>query len=511
MKYIFSIFLILIFVTEHFYPITKSNLLSSQTNKNEHNICISACDFPIESSDNNAVNDIWEILKNELSWNTYNNKVEVQNEIKRINNHGSWYFGYLSAKSRPYIHYVIQELKRRNLPLELALLPFIESNYDPNAFSHGSAAGFWQIIPGTARQYGVPINSWYDGRRDIVLSTNAALDYLTRLHKFFNGDWLLAIAAYNAGEGTVSYVQKRNATWGKNTDFWSLNLPHETKQYVPRFLALIHIIKNSNSLGIDLPELKNEEQFKISYWPTQIDLTALADILNISLKEIYKLNPGFNYWQSPPDGPHQILIPVENDNYMNELINDLPNHKIQWIHYKIRSGDCLSKIAKRYSTTISLIKKVNRLSTNRIIVNDDLLIPKVVDDTINNDNHEPHYTEYKIKRGDSLWDLSKTFNVSIDKIAIWNNINKEDFLKIGNTIKLYICENQHDISRPETIQKVAYHVKNGDSLIRIANRFNVSVSELVAWNLNVKKQPELIYPGQYLVIYVDITQQHFDA
>ena len=509
MKYIFSIFLILIFVTEHFYPITKSNLVSSQTNKNEHNICISACDFPIEISDNNAVNDIWEILKNELSWNTYNNKVEVQNEIKRINNHGSWYFGYLSAKSRPYIHYVIQELKKRNLPVELALLPFIESNYDPNAFSHGSAAGFWQIIPGTARQYGVPINSWYDGRRDIVLSTNAALDYLTRLHKFFNGDWLLAIAAYNAGEGTVSYLQKRNDTWGVNTDFWSLNLPRETKQYVPRFLALIHIIKNSNSLGIDLPELKNEEQFRISYWPTQIDLTALADILNISLKEIYKLNPGFNYWQSPPDGPHQILIPVENANYMNELINDLPNNKIQWIHYKIRSGDCLSKIAKRYSTSISLIKKVNRLSTNRIIVNDDLLIPKVVDDTINDD--EPHYTEYKIKRGDSLWDLSKTFNVSIDKIAIWNDINKEDFLKIGNTIKLYICENQHDISRPETIQKVAYHVKNGDSLIRIANRFNVSVSELVAWNLNVKKQPELIYPGQYLVIYVDITQQHFDA
>ena len=120
MKYIFSIFLILIFVTEHFYPITKSNLVSSQTNKNEHNICVSACDFPIESSDNNAVNDIWEILKNKLSWNTYNNKVEVQNEIKRINNHGSWYFGYLSAKSRPYIHYVIQELKRRNLPLEIA-------------------------------------------------------------------------------------------------------------------------------------------------------------------------------------------------------------------------------------------------------------------------------------------------------------------------------------------------------------------------------------------------------
>jgi membrane-bound lytic murein transglycosylase D len=289
-------------------------------------------------------------------------------------------------------------------------------------------------------------------------------------------------------------------------------LPHETKQYVPKFLALIHIIKNSNSLGIDLPELINEEQFRISYWPTQIDLTALADILNITLKEIYKLNPGFNYWESPPDGPHQILTPIKNYNYMNELINELPiNKNIQWIHYRIRSGDCLSKIAKTYSTSVSIIKKVNKLSTNRIIVNHELLIPKVVNDTNNNNPHEPHYTEYKIKNGDSLWDLSKTFNVPIDMIAMWNDIGKQDYLKIGKTIKLYVCENQNNISRPETIQKVAYHVKNGDSLVRIANRFNVSVSELVTWNRKVKKQPELIYPGQYLVIYVDITQQHFDA
>jgi membrane-bound lytic murein transglycosylase D len=512
MKYIFSIFLILIFVTEHFYPITKSNAVAQEKIIIKDNICLSACDFPLESSDNKIVNDIWEIFKNELSWNTYNNKTEVQNEINRINNHGAWYFNHLSEQARPYLHYVIQEIKSRKLPIELALLPFIESNYDPNAFSHGSAAGFWQIIPSTARQYGVPINSWYDGRRDIVLSTNAALDYLTHLHKYFDGDWLLAIAAYNAGEGTVSYLQKRNATWGKNTDFWSLNLPHETKQYVPKFLALIHIIKNSNSLGIDLPELINEEQFRISYWPTQIDLTALADILNITLKEIYKLNPGFNYWESPPDGPHQILTPIKNYNYMNELINELPiNKNIQWFHYRIRSGDCLSKIAKTYSTSVSIIKKVNKLSTNRIIVNHELLIPKVVNDTNNNNPHEPHYTEYKIKNGDSLWDLSKTFNVPIDMIAMWNDIGKQDYLKIGKTIKLYVCENQNNISRPETIQKVAYHVKNGDSLVRIANRFNVSVSELVTWNRKVKKQPELIYPGQYLVIYVDITQQHFDA
>ena len=510
MKYIFSLFLVLLFVTEHYYPVTRSILNNQKIIINKDSICLSACDLTIESSDKNISNDIWVMFKNELSWNTYNNKSKVQNEINRINNHGSWYYNYLSEQAKPYLHYVIQEIKNRKLPIELALLPFIESNYDPNAFSHGSAAGFWQMIPSTARQYGVPINSWYDGRRDIVLSTNAALDYLTRLHKYFDGDWLLAIAAYNAGEGTVSYFQKRNAAWGKNTDFWSLNLPRETKQYVPRFLALIHIIKNSSTLGIDLPELINEEQFKISYWPTQIDLTALADILNMSIKEIYKLNPGFNDWQSPPDGPHQILIPIKHSNYINGLISELPiNNNIQWVHYRIKSGDCLSKIAKTHSTSVSIIKKVNKLSNDKIIVNHELLIPKIVINS--NDNHEPHYTEYKIKSGDSLWDLSKTFNVSLDNIALWNNISKEDYLKIDNTIKLYTCKNQHDVSRPETIQKVAYNVKNGDSLVRIANRFNVSVSELVSWNRKVKNQPGLIYPGQYLIIYVDITQQHFDA
>ena len=164
-----------------------------------------------------------------------------------------------------------------------------------------------------------------------------------------------------------------------------------------------------------------------------------------------------------------------------------------------------------YSTSIPLIKKVNKLSSNKIIIDNELLIPKVIKNSDSDSDYEPHYTEHKIKRGDSLWDLSKTYNVSIDKISLWNDINKEEFLKIGATIKLYLCENHHDISRPETIQKVAYHVKNGDSLVRIANRFNVSVSELVGWNRKVKKQPELIYPGQYLIIYVDITQQHFDA
>ena len=182
-------------------------------------------------------------------------------------------------------------------------------------------------------------------------------------------------------------------------------MPHETKQYVPRFLALIHIIKNSGALGIDLPELKNEEQFNITYWPTQIDLTALADILNITLKEIYKLNPGFNYWQSPPDGPHQILIPIKHSNYMSELINELPiNNKIQWIHYRIRSGDCLSKIAKMYSTSVSIIKKVNRLTTNRIIVDHELLIPKAVNNS--NDNHHTTNSRHNSTMPASIFETS---------------------------------------------------------------------------------------------------------
>jgi len=185
---------------------------------------------------------------------------------------------------------------------------------------------------------------------------------------------------------------------------------------------------------------------------------------------------------------------------------------IQWVHYKINNGDCLSKIAKNYSTSVALIKTVNKLSSNTIIAGEQLLVPKITSgSTLPENGHDPHYTEYKIKPGDSLWDLSKEFEVTIDELAVWNKLNKKDYLKIDQTIKLFQCENKPDVSRPETIQKVAYHVRNGDSLGRIANRFNVSVAELVNWNKKVKKQSSLIHPGQYLIIYVDITQQYFDA
>ena len=513
MKYIFSLFLVIIFLTEHFFPLTKTADVLIKVVDNENAICYSACDIDPLIIEPVQHTNLWQHLKENLSWNTYSKDKTVQHEIERIKNHGSWYFNYLSHQASPFIHYVTIELEKRGLPLELALLPYIESNYDPYAFSHGSAAGFWQMIPSTARQYGVAINSWYDGRRDIVFSTQAALDYLTHLHKRFDGDWLLAIAAYNAGEGTVSYVQRRNAAWGKNTDFWSLSLPQETKQYVPRLLALIHVIENSSSLGIRLPELPNREKFTIVNWPTQIDLTALADIMDLQLVDIYKLNPGFNFWQSAPDGPHQFLVPVENELLMNALIADLPTEgSIQWVHYKINNGDCLSKIAKNYSTSVALIKTVNKLLSNTIIAGEQLLVPKITSgSTLPENGHDPHYTEYKIKPGDSLWDLSKEFEVTIDELAVWNNLNKKDYLKIDQTIKLFQCENKPDVSRPETIQKVAYHVRNGDSLGRIANRFNVSVAELVNWNKKVKKQSSLIHPGQYLIIYVDITQQYFDA
>ncbi len=513
MKYIFSLFLVIIFLTEHFSPLTRTADLLIKVVDNEAALCYSACDVDPLITEPEPQTDLWQHVKENISWNTYYKDKTVQQEIERIKNHGSWYFNFLSHQASPYIHYVTTELEKRGLPLELALLPFIESNYDPYAFSHGSAAGFWQMIPSTARQYGVPINSWYDGRRDIVFSTQAALDYLTYLHKRFDGDWLLAIAAYNAGEGTVSYVQRRNAAWGKGTDFWSLSLPRETKQYVPRLLALIHVIDNSSSLGIRLPELPNSARFTIVNWPTQIDLTALADIMDLQLEDIYQLNPGFNFWQSAPDGPHQLLIPVENESLMNALIADLPtDESIQWVHYKINSGDCLSKIAKNYSTSVVLIKAVNKLSSNTIIAGEQLLVPKISPGSVlPTDEHDPHYTEYKIKRGDSLWDLSKEFEVTIDELAVWNNMKTKDYLKIDQTIKLFQCENRPDVSRPETIQKVAYHVRNGDSLGRIANRFNVSVTELVNWNKKVKKQSSLIHPGQHLIIYVDITQQYFDA
>jgi len=235
----------------------------------------------------------------------------------RIAKHRKWFLEHpqhlktISKRAEPFLYLIVEELERRNLPLELALLPVVESAFDPFAYSHGSASGMWQFVPGTAKRFGLEQNWWYDGRRDVLASTSAALTYMEYLNRRFKGDWLHALASYNSGEGRVERSIKRNQRASLPTDFWSLSLPKETEAYVPKLLALADILQNPEKYNVTLPVIDNEPAIQQVDVNSQIDLALAADLAGMDVAQLQRLNPGFNQWATAPDGPHTLLIPMK--------------------------------------------------------------------------------------------------------------------------------------------------------------------------------------------------------
>jgi len=218
----------------------------------------------------------------------------------------------IATKAAPYLYLIVEELEKRKMPTELALVPFVESAFEPRATSPKKAAGIWQFIPSTGRQYGLKQDGFYDGRRDIVASTKAALDYLSFLHAEFDNNWMLALAAYNAGEGTVHRAIKRNLRAGKQISFWDLKLPAETSRYVPQILALAEVIGNPEKHDISLTSIQNRPYLTAVDPGKAIDFAKVAKLAEINVKEIRRLNPGYRRPSTHPKGPRELLLPVEN-------------------------------------------------------------------------------------------------------------------------------------------------------------------------------------------------------
>ena len=261
------------------------------------------------------------------------------------------YIRRVVKRAEPYIYYIYQQAKHRNIPAELVLLPIVESAFDPFAYSHGRASGIWQFIPGTGKAYGLKQTWWYDGRRDVKASTDAAFNYLTKLSSQFGGDWLLALAAYNSGGGTVRKAIRYNKKRGRPTDFWSLKLPKETQAYVPKLIAISQIFKAPEKYGITLPTIPNTPQVAIAYTDSQIDMAQAATLAGLSTDELYTLNPGFNRWATDPDGPHSLLLPIEKAEAFTVGLAKLPKkERVTWSRYKIKTGDSLISIAKANKT-----------------------------------------------------------------------------------------------------------------------------------------------------------------
>ena len=456
--------------------------------------------------------DIWARMRRQFTISrSHSSRIQRQADWFRRNHD---YFDRVAERSRDYLPYIVREAERRGLPLELALLPVVESAFQPFAYSPARASGLWQFIPSTARLYGLRINWWYDGRRDLIAATEAAFDYLEKLHRDFDGDWLLAVAAYNWGEGNLRRALAHNRKNGKPLDFWSLKVPRETRTYVPRWLAVCDIVARPEHYGMTLRYVPDEVGFRLVELDHQIDLTLAAELADISLDRLYRLNAGYRRWATEPQGPHQLLIPASNAGAFTQRVASLsPEHQVMWQHHEVVAGDTLSAIAARYRTSVDALTHHNRLNGTLIRVGDHLLVPE---GPTGLDTHalssevrrglslaqrggeRIRARRHRVKKGESLWLIARRYGVPLADLVSWNRLDPEAWLMPGQALELRESPGSSVPATTASAKRESgrYVVRNGDSLWLIARRYGVSVDDLVAWN---RLDPDgWLMPGQAL-------------
>lgn len=411
------------------------------------------------------------------------------------------------SRADQYLYYIVTELERRGMPLELALLPVVESAFEPYAYSRASASGLWQFIPGTGSKYGLKQDWWYDGRRDIVESTRAALDYLQALHDEFDGDWLLAIAAYNCGEALVERAVEMNRAAGRPVTFWELWLPRETRAYVPKLLAMKRLVRDPEAYGLAFSPIPNLPYFARVSTSGQISIKVAAEIAGVSSEEIYELNPAFHRWATDPTGPHYLLLPVDAAEVFSENIAQLSaDQRLGATHYDVRRGDSIASVARQFHTTVNVIRELNDMPTGGISVGDDLIVPGAVPELpakvvlaaarVDGHGHVGRAHVQVVRHGDSLYAIARRNGIDVHTLAALNGMHPDDPLRAGQRIRLSAGTTGHSVRR----RRVEYTVREGDTVPLIAHLFQCSVPQLLAWN-GLGAHPRL-HAGQKLHIHL---------
>lgn len=431
---------------------------------------------------------------------------KVDKNLRWLSNNQD-YLDRVTEQSKPYIYHIANELRDNDMPMELALLPIIESAYNPFAVSPSKASGVWQFMPHTGRALGLQQNHWYDGRRDVVASTDAAVRYLKRLNTMFGGDWLLTIAAYNAGEGTIRRAIEKNRKQGKPTDFWSLPLSQQTRSYIPQLVALSKVIADPEKYDLELEEIPNNPYFTAINVNSPIDLAQAARMADINPKELRDLNAGYSKWITDPTGPHQLLVPVADAAQFTLNLDKLPKVAPFQIagNYSVKSGDTLGAIAKRFKTSVSAIKSANNLKSAQLKIGQSLSIPGQApiispyalqaEQEIAQGLKKNTGTYYTIKSGDSFWTIARKHDTSVKNLLKWNELPANAKLKPGQKLLLV-----NKTAAQTADKKITYQIKSGDTLHKIANKFDVSKKDILSWN-KVKSE-SYIHPGQELTIYL---------
>ena len=393
-----------------------------------------------------------------------------------------------------FIYFVVDELEKNNLPVELAILPYIESNYDPFSISPSGAVGMWQFMPRTGRLYKLNKSWWNEDRHDPFKSTEAAVEYLKYLYQRFDQDIYLTIASYNAGPSLVDRRINQNKRRGEDIDFWSLSLPSQTKNYVPKYIALRELIFNSEKYGLKMPDIPYEPVVEKVTIPGQVEILALSEFLEIKPELLYKLNAGYTKWASAPKDESVFYIPMEKyylfttDKNPFNITND-----INWISHNVKKGDNLWDLSKKYDTEVKIIKEINYLDSSLLSIDDTLLIPL----SKSKSNTFIPYEMYIISEGDTLWSIAKKYNLDVRDLASMNSLNTNDYLQLGQQISI---GNKNIYRNMESKKRtILYSVKQGDNLYKISQLFDVTIKSIQEIN---NFNESTLMPGQIIKIAI---------
>lgn len=433
-----------------------------------------------------------------------------------------------TAQSEPFLFYVLGELDKRELPYELALVPLVESSYNPSAGASQGPAGLWQLIPSTGQRFGLAQTRWYDGRRDVVASTEAALDYFEQLRDRFEGDWLLALAAYNCGERTVMDAIARNRHRGRRVDYWSLSLPGHTRRYVSRLLAVSAVLANPRAHGVQPASIPDRPYFDVVDVGRNLPLTRIAAASGLGPERFRALNPAFAQ-QVTVDGATRVLVahghaedvtlalasigdevrrlPVASVAAAPAANDDAPRRE-----HVVRAGESLSLIAARRGVTVKALRAANHLGSTQLRIGQVLRLPPRDGETslasapsVVKRSGASRAAQHVVRGGDNLWDIARRYHLSPEALAEANGLTPRSVLKLGQ--KLRLPPRDRDESNSDagagkvalSDDEVQYQVRQGDSLWTISRRFKVSVDALKKWNRLPAGTPAL-QPGQRLVV-----------
>ncbi len=401
------------------------------------------------------------------------------------------------SKGSVFLYPLALAVRDRDMPMELALLPIIESHLNPSAVSNSGARGLWQILPSTAKHLDLKHDWWFDESADFNRSTEAALDYLSYLHDRFGG-WPLTLAAYNGGESRVHRQMREHKRRDMPIDFWTLELPKQTRAYIPKLLGLARVLRDPQ--GLKLPAIRTQRQFVRLPTGGPLDVAQVAELAKVSVAEIYQLNPQLLRWTTPPQGPHAVYLPRSAAPRFKAALQKLPaGQRRHWQRYVVKSGDSLGQIALDQGSNVTLIKRLNQLDSDRLKLGQILILAnhaQLLDDKTlaaarNRDRvsyaSRPIMAGYhEVRSGESLWSIARRYGSSVEILRHQNNLSAVDNLFPGQLIR---------IGNADTRQRIYYEVRPGDMLSFIAERYRVSVREIRSWN---NLSGTLLHPGQTL-------------